>query len=151
MELESEEFMEHVKQIKEVRMKELFAIIKSSGKCNLLEKFGVAVLYNQMIEKNLKDLIIISNKRNSITDNCDLDKLTFGPLISKFDECVIKLEGYPELKSLLDSCRHSRNVLIHKIFEIEYFFDIVEILEEYIQDEENVIRTLELYSIKLRI
>lgn len=30
-----------------------------------------AVLYNQMIEKNLKDLINISNKRNNITDNLD--------------------------------------------------------------------------------
>lgn len=104
-----------------------------------------------MIEKNLKDLIIISNKTNNITDNCDLDRLTFGLLISKFDERVVKLEGYQELKSLLDSCRHSRNVLIHNIFEIEYFFDIVEILDEYIQDEENVLKTLELYSIKLRL
>lgn len=80
-----------------------------------------------------------------------MDRLTFGLLISKFDERVVKLEGYQELKSLLDSCRHSRNVLIHNIFEIEYFFDIVEILDEYIQDEENVLRTLELYSIKLRL
>lgn len=149
MDIESDEFKNHVKRIKEVRMKELSAIIQSSGKSNLLEKFGVALLYNQMIEYTLKNLIIISKVKNNISSDTDMDRYTFGKLIKEMDSYMIKLENYDELRAVLQECLLHRNTLVHNIFEIEYFFDIVEILEIYIENEEKTIKLLDWYWIEL--
>lgn len=90
--------------MKLVRAKELSAIIQSSGKCNLLEKF---------------------------------------------DEYVIKTRAYNELSHSLNECRIFRNALVHKIFNIEYFFDIVEIADELIKAQEKIIDDLDLYKIEV--
>lgn len=143
-----EEFLEHVKKIKEIRMKELFAVIKSSGKTELLEKFGVVLLQNQMIEENLRNLIKFSNSKNGVTTKLNLD-ITFGKLINLFKEYVIRIDGYDSLYELLEECLDLRNTLVHNIFEIEYFFDIVEIVEECITVEEKILEALDMYWIKI--
>lgn len=143
-----EEFLEHVKQIKEIRMKELFAVIKSSGKTQLLEKFGVLLLQNQMIEENLRNLIKFSNSQNGVTAELNLD-VTFGKLINLFKQYVIRIDGYDSLNELLAECLNLRNTLVHNIFEIEYFFDIVEIVDECINVEEKILKALDMYWIKI--
>ena len=143
-----EEFLERVKKIKEIRMKELFAVIKSSGKTELLEKFGVVLLQNQMIEENLRNLIKYSNSKNGVTAKLNLD-VTFGKLIYLFEQYVIRIEKYDYLYELLEECRSLRNTLIHNIFEIEYFFDIVEVVDECITVEEKILEELDMYWIKI--
>lgn len=143
-----EELLEHVKKIKEIRMRELFAVIKSSGKTELLEKFGVVLLQNQMIEENLRNLIKFSNSKNGVTTKLNLD-VTFGKLISLFEQYVIRIEKYDYLDELLEECRSLRNTLIHNIFEIEYFFDIVEVVDECIIVEEKILEELDMYWIKI--
>lgn len=135
--------------MKLVRAKELSAIIQSSGKCNLLEKFGAIMLYNQMIEEKIKNLIVFSNKENHVHSKINLDSLTFGKLLEKFDEYVIKTRAYNELSHSLNECRIFRNALVHKIFNIEYFFDIVEIADELIKAQEKIIDDLDLYKIEV--
>lgn len=83
--------------MKLVREKELSAIIQSSGKCNLLEKFGAVMLYNRIIEEKIKNLIVFSNKENYVHLKINLDSLTFGKLLEKFDEYVIKTKAYDKL------------------------------------------------------
>lgn len=144
------EYLEQIEKVKEIRMKELFAIIKSSGKTELLEKFGIALLQNQMIEEYLRNLIIFSNSKNGIKTKIDLE-VTFGKLITIFDQYVIKSEEYEKLHELLKECKSLRNLLIHNIFEIEYFFDIVELLDSYINIEENILNQIDKYRIKVEI
>ncbi len=144
----SKEFLEHEKKIKEIRMKELFAVIKSSGKTELLEKFGVVLLQNQMIEENLRNLIKFSNSKKGVTTKINLYD-TFGKLISLFEQYVIRVDEYEALYELLEECRDLRNTLVHKIFEIEYFFDIVEIVDECINVEEKILEVLDMYWIKI--
>lgn len=142
------EFLEHVKKIKEIRMKELFAVIKSSGKTELLEKFGVVLLQNQMIEENLRNLIKFSNSKNGVTTKLNLD-ITFGKIIKLFKKYVIRIDGYGSLCELLKECLDLRNTLVHNIFEIEYFFDIVEVIDECIVIEEKILKELDMYWIKI--
>ena len=127
-----------------------YQIAKKCSKSNTIEKLVTGtLLYNQLVEKILKETIIISIIvvkakiwPEKIEFNLDFDKATFGKLIEYYKKYAIKKYNRDIIIKYLKDILPIRNEIIHSIFSIE---DMKKDLKNYFDKADELISLLNEY------
>ena len=101
-------------------------------------KIGGMLIYNQLIEEFLKDIIELSVNYIKAeiwpADVClkvDFSKLTFGKLIGEFKQYATKEYNRELLLEYLHKYNFKRNEVVHRLFEINDLDKLAVELDEY--------------------
>lgn len=121
------------------RKKYLFKLAQQSKKqVEISHKIGGMLIYNQLIEEFLKDIIELSINYikaeiwpADVSLKVDFTKLTFGKLISEFKQYATIEHNREILLDYLKKYNLKRNEVVHNLFEIEDMDKLVKELDEY--------------------
>lgn len=130
-----------------------FKYYKIAQKCskskNVEDLVSGTLLYNQLVEKSLRDTIIISIiviKAKAWPEKVELDlnfdKATFGKLVEYFKRFALKKYNRDIIVKYLNDILPIRNKVIHKIFDIE---DINKELADYFVKADELVLLLNGY------
>lgn len=130
-----------------------FKYYKIAQKCSksksVKDLVSGTLLYNQLVEKSLKDTIIISIiviKAKSWPEEVELDlnfdRATFGKLVEYFKKFALKKYNRDIIIKYLNDILPIRNKVIHKIFDIE---DINKELVDYFGKADELVLLLNGY------
>lgn len=134
----------------------LFRMAKESKKSEKLSnKIGGMLIYNQIIEQLLKEIIVCSIAYikaeiwpTSVKLDVCVSKLTFGKLIEYFKKFVIKKYNREILIKYLEQLNNCRNEIVHKLFDFNEINQINLKLDEYGDLSDEVINLLlEYYNV----
>lgn len=127
----------------------------SSKKNNIPSKIGAMLIYTQVIEQCIKEIIEASSSYikaeiwpTDVDINIDLDKSTFGDVIEKFKKFGIKEKNREYIINSLKKFNKNRNKVVHNLFnlenenelnnELDFYnkvaLELVELLIEYYND-----------------
>ncbi len=143
------------KESKIERKRFLFNIAKESKDSEeISQKIGGMLIFNQIAEQLLKEVIICSIGYlkaeiwpTSIEFNLQLTKCTFGKLIEYFKQLTIKEYNREILIECLEKLNKNRNDMVHKLFDIENIDVLKKKLNEYDElSEETIELLLEYYN-----
>lgn len=131
----------------------LFNLAKNSFNHNdISKKVGGVLIYNQIIEQSLKEIIYCSVNYikaeiypSIIEMKVNLEKSTFGQLIEQFNQYAIIEPNRKIIEEYLKKLNIERNKVVHKLFEIKCIdklendldaysnlaFEVVMLLNEY--------------------
>ncbi len=119
-------------------------------------KIGGILIYNQVIEHYLEDIITtslyyIKAKIWPVAVNLDvdLDSATFGKVIEYFREFATVQENRELILSHLKKFNIKRNQVVHTLFDVEDLRRLYEELEEYAGLADEIIDLLEAYDRKV--
>ena len=121
------------------RKKYLFKLAQQSkNQVEISHKIGGMLIYNQLIEEFLKDIIELSINYikaeiwpADVSLKVDFTKLTFGKLISEFKQYATIEHNREILLDYLKKYNLKRNEVVHNLFEIEDMDKLVKELDEY--------------------
>lgn len=120
----------------------LFKLAQKSFKSNSIDKkIGGMLIYNQIIEQMLKEIVIASVNYTKaeilptiMVFDIDLEKATFGKLIEYFKQYSTQEMNYELLLLYLKKLNKERNVVVHNVFGI----DKIEKLNDQLTDFGNL-------------
>lgn len=99
--------------------------IQSFIDSDISKKIGGVLIYNQVVEQMLKEVIYCSiNYIKAEIYPCiikmtiNLEKLTFGQLIEQFNQYVIKEYNRKFIEEYLKKLNIERNKVVHKLFDV---------------------------------
>lgn len=111
---------------------------KSKEEKEVSHKIGGMLIYNQLIEEFLKDIIELSVNYIKAeiwpADVClklDFSKMTFGKLINEFKQYATIEHNREILLNYLQKYNLKRNEVVHHLFEIEDLEKLAIELDEY--------------------
>ncbi|MDF2866214.1 MAG: hypothetical protein K0R72_1032 [Clostridia bacterium] len=111
---------------------------KSKREKDISNKIGSMLIYNQVIEQILKEVIICSVGYikaeiwpSSIQLDINLDRATFGVLIEYFKQYAVKEYNRDIILEYLQKLNIERNKVVHKLFDIEDIRKLSKQLNEY--------------------
>lgn len=115
------------KDYKQKRKLYLIDLAKNSfAEKDISKKIGGILIYNQVLEQLLKEIIVCSIcyikaeiYPSSISMEINLDKLTFGRLIDYFKQYAIKEYNKNIIENYLKKLNKDRNKVVHKLFDLE--------------------------------
>ena len=120
---------------------------------DIAAKIGAMLIYNQVIEQYLVDIIdksrcYIKADLWPVTVNLDLDleRATFGPLIEHFRDFALEEENRDQILSLLKKFNGKRNQVVHDLFDISDLKRLARELDDYAELADSLIRMLERYD-----
>lgn len=134
------------------RKQELLKLAKDSFVAkDVSRKIGGVLIYNQVVEELLKEVILCSAScikvqihPNVFTPDINFEKSTFGYLIKLFKQYAIYNNGRDNLLTHLKILNEERNVIVHELFELN--FEELEVkLDHYSQVVVDVITKLMSY------
>lgn len=125
--------------IKCERKSYLFKLAQSScKKSDISNKIGAMLIYNQLIEEFLKDIVEYSINYikaeiwpASIQLSLDLSRFTFGKLINSFEQYATIEPNKEIILKYLKKYAVKRNVVVHNLFNIEDLGKLSSELDEY--------------------
>ncbi len=125
--------------VKSERKSYLFKLAQSSyKKDDISNKIGAMLIYNQLIEEFLKDIVEYSINYikaeiwpASIQFSLDLSKFTFGRLINSFEQYATIEPNREIILTYLRKYVIKRNEVVHNLFNIEDLDKLSSELDEY--------------------
>ena len=116
-------------------------------------KIGGMLIYNQLIEQYLSDIIEMSIQfiraeiwPEAISLDIDTNKATFGKMIDYFKQYATIEPNREFLLSLLNKYNLKRNQVVHDLFDVEDFQKLAQELIEYADLADEIIRLLQQYD-----
>ncbi len=113
---------------------------------------GGMLIYNQLIEQLLKEIIICSIQYikaeiwpTSVRMNLNFDKATFGTLIEYFKQFAVEEYNYDVITKHLNSIKKTRNNVVHHLFDIPDIENIKYELKEYYDKSYKLVLLLNKY------
>jgi hypothetical protein len=111
---------------------------KSFEEKDISKKIGGMLIYNQVVEQLLKEVIICSIGYikaeiypSSIKMEINLDKSTFGKLIEYFNQYAVKEYNRDIIEKYLKMLNEDRNKVVHKLFDIKNIDKLEKDLDNY--------------------
>ena len=112
-------------------------------------KIGAMLIYNQVIEQFLADIIELSIfyiKAEiwpaSVALKVDFDKVTFGKMIELFKQYATIEFNRDALLSYLKKYKVKRNEVVHNLFDVEDLEELSKELDEYAELAEEIVYLL---------
>lgn len=109
-------------------------------------KIGAMLIYNQVIEQFLADIIELSINYikteiwpASVSLRIDFEKVTFGKMIELFKQYATIEFNRDILLSYLKKYKVKRNEVVHNLFDIEDFVELSKELDEYAELAEEIV------------
>lgn len=128
-------------------------LIKSSRKIHssssISQKIGGILLWQQVIEQFLKEIVQISLTYVKaeiwpikVDFKVDYDKKTFGQIIEIYTNYSVDYEDRPKIIEQLKIINKNRNLIVHKMFEVENLDDLEELFESSYDSHEGLLQLL---------
>lgn len=116
-------------------------------------KIGGMLIYNQVIEQWLKDIVMLSIyyiKAEiwpvTVSLDVDIEKATFGKVIEYFTQFATIEDNREQILSYLKKHNAKRNQVVHDLFDIEDIRALRFELDEYAELADEIIRLLADYE-----
>lgn len=126
---------------------------KSSQDPDIAAKIGGMLIYNQVIEQLLADIVEMSvyYLKASIWPEVielkvELDRATFGKIIEEFRQFATIEENREQILTSLKKFNTKRNQVVHDLFDIEDMGHLARELDEYAKLADQIIRLLMEYD-----
>lgn len=130
---------------------------QSKSDPDIASKIGGMLIYNQLIEQFLADIVQMSIyyiKAKiwpvSVSLDADLDKATFGKVIEYFTQFATVEPNRELILSHLKKFNTKRNQVVHDLFDIEDLKQLAQELDEYAELAEEILRLLTEYESQVR-
>lgn len=128
-------------------------LIRSCRKINsnssISRKIGGLLLWQQVIEQFLKEIIQISLTyvkaeiwSTKIDFKIDYDRKTFGQVIEIYKNYSVDYEDRPKILEHLKTINDNRRTITHKMFEVENLEDLEDIFESSYNIHEELLKLL---------
>lgn len=128
-------------------------LIRSCRKINsnssISRKIGGLLLWQQVIEQFLKEIIQISLTYvkaeiwpTKIDFKIDYDRKTFGQVIEFYKNYSVDYEDRPKILEHLKTINDNRRTITHKMFEVENLEDLEDIFESSYNIHEELLQLL---------
>lgn len=128
-------------------------LIRSCRKINsnssISRKIGGLLLWQQVIEQFLKEIIQISLTYvkaeiwpTKIDFKIDYDRKTFGQVIEIYKNYSVDYEDRPKILEHLKTINDNRRTITHKMFEVENLEDLEDIFESSYNIHEELLKLL---------
>lgn len=128
-------------------------LIRSCRKINsnssISRKIGGLLLWQQVIEQFLKEIIQISLTYvkaeiwpTKIDFKIDYDRKTFGQVIEIYKNYSVDYEDRPKILEHLKTINDNRRTITHKMFEVENLEDLEDIFESSYNIHEKLLQLL---------
>lgn len=128
-------------------------LIRSCRKINsnssISRKIGGLLLWQQVIEQFLKEIIQISLTYvkaeiwpTKIDFKIDYDRKTFGQVIEIYKNYSVDYEDRPKILEHLKTVNDNRRTITHKMFEVENLEDLEDIFESSYNIHEELLQLL---------
>lgn len=134
---------------KRKRKRYLHTLAKESKHGDIAEKIGGMLIYNQVIEQHLTDIVEMSIyyiKAEiwpvSVSLDIDLEKATFGKMIDYFTQFATVEPNRELILSHLKKHNTKRNQVVHDLFDIENLDRLGRELDEYADLADEIIDLL---------
>ena len=132
----------------------LFRIAKKSAENqDFAGKIGGILIYNQVIEQFLADIIEMSiyylkaaALPAQINLEAELDKATFGKMIESFRQYAITTPSQEKILSYLRKFNTKRNQIVHDLFDVEDLGQLYRELTAYSELADEIILLLDEYD-----
>ena len=132
----------------------LFRIAKRSAENqDFAAKIGGILIYNQVIEQFLADIIEMSiyyikaaALPVQIKLEAELDKATFGKMIESFRQYAIVTSNQEKILSYLKKFNIKRNQIVHDLFDVEDLGQLYRELTAYSELADEIILLLDEYD-----
>ena len=115
----------------------------------LSSKIGGMLIYNQVIEQLLEDIVELSIQfikaeifPETVSLDIELDKATFGKMIDHFKQFATIEPNREQILSYLAKHNSKRNQVVHDLFNIEDLQQLGEELDDYAHMAEDLISML---------
>ena len=126
---------------------------QSKASAEISEKIGAMLIYNQVIEQFLADIIELSIYYikaeiwpASVQLKVDFEKTTFGKMIELFKQYATIEYNRDTLLSYLKEYKTKRNQVVHKLFDIEDFAALSKELDQYADLADEIVHLLAEYD-----
>ena len=146
------EYMSHRRWIKEEkvqRMHYLHHLAQKSKKDDISGKIGGMLIYNQIIEQFLTDIVEMSIHYIKaeiwpvqVSLDIELDKATFGKMIDYFTQFATVEPNRELILSHLKKHNTKRNQVVHDLFDIQNLNRLAVELDEYAELADEIITLL---------
>lgn len=120
---------------------------------DIASKIGGMLIYNQVIEQFLADIVEMSIYYVKaklwpveVELDIDLDKATFGKVIEYFKQYATVEENREKILSHLKKFNTKRNQVVHDLFDIESLDNLAKELDEYADLADEILRLLMEYE-----
>ena len=136
------------------RKRYLYEIARNSKKDNdIAAKIGGMLIYNQVIEQFLSDIVQMSIYYIKaeiwpveVELEVDLEKATFGKIIEYFKQYATVEPNREQILSHLKKFNTKRNQVVHDLFDIESLENLSRELDEYADLADEILRLLIKYE-----
>ena len=127
---------------------------KSSESSDVAQKIGGMLIYNQIIEQLLREIIVASISYikaeiwpMQISLNINLGKMTMGNLTACFEQNAIKERNCKVIIKHLKEYTQKRNAVVHNLFGLPDIETLSEEIDEYdVLAEKIILLLLEYYN-----
>lgn len=116
-------------------------------------KIGGMLIYNQVIEQWLKDIVLLSIHYIkaeiwpvTVSLDVDIDKATFGKVIEYFTQFATIEDNREQILSHLKKYNNKRNQVVHDLFDIADIRGLRKELDDYADLADEIIRLLAAYE-----
>ena len=120
---------------------------------DISSKIGGMLIYNQVIEESLADIVQMSIfyiKAEiwpvSVSLDIDLEKATFGKMIEYFKQFATVESNREQILSYLKKFNIKRNQVVHDLFDIRDLDKLAEELNDYAELADSIIQLLSEYD-----
>ena len=120
---------------------------------DIASKIGGMLIYNQLIEQYLSDIVYTSIQYIkaemwpvSASLEVELDKSTFGKIIDYFQEFAIIEDSRAQILAHLKRFNTKRNQVVHDLFDIPDLHQLGRELDDYARLADEILRLLEDYD-----
>lgn len=149
--IKNQEWTSNTKQSRKRYMHTLAQYSKKDP--DVSSKIGGMLIYNQVIEQWLKDIVQLSIQYIkaeiwpvSVSLDVDIDKATFGKVIEYFTQFATIEDNREQILSYLKKYNTKRNQVVHDLFDIEDIRGLRFELDEYAELADEIIRLLASYE-----
>lgn len=120
---------------------------------DIASKIGSMLIYNQLIEQSLVDIVTMSIHYIkatlwpvSVSLELDLDKATFGKMIAYFEQYATIEPNRELLLSHLTKFNLKRNMVVHELFDIQDLNKLAIELNQYATLADEILKLLREYD-----
>jgi len=120
---------------------------------DIASKIGGMLIYNQIIEQFLVDIVVMSiyfikaeTWPVSVSLEIDLDKSTFGKIIEYFKQFATVEPNRELILSYLKKFNIKRNQVVHDLFDVQDLRNLADELDDYAQLADEIIELLAEYD-----
>ena len=124
---------------------------------DISSKIGGILIYNQMIEQFLADIVRMSIYYIKaqiwpveVELDVDLDKSTFGKVIEYFKQYATVEPNRDKILADLKKFNTKRNQVVHDLFDIENLSNLARELDEYADLADEILKMLMAYETQVR-